>query len=62
MQNTEWLNPRKFEQEFGMSLSTQATYRSKKKIPYTKVGGFIYYSRAKIDTWLLQHSMNTIND
>ncbi|MCX6076019.1 MAG: helix-turn-helix domain-containing protein [Campylobacterales bacterium] len=58
MKNNEWLNPKNFEKEFGMSLSTQATYRSKKKIPYSKIGGFIYYSRAKIDAWLSQHEMN----
>lgn len=56
--NNEWLNPKQFEDEFGISLSTQAQYRSKKKIPYSKVGGFIYYSREKINSWLRQHTID----
>jgi len=56
--NSEWLSPKQFEAEFGISLSTQATYRSKKKIPYSKVGGFIYYSREKINSWLRQHTID----
>jgi len=59
MSNNDWLNPKKFEEEFGISESTQARYRSDKKIPYSKMGNFIYYSRAKIYAWFEQHSFET---
>lgn len=56
MSNNEWLDPKKFEEEFGFSESTQAKYRSESKIPYSKIGGFVFYSRKKINEWLEKHS------
>jgi len=56
MDNTKWLNTETLAQEFGIAGSTQAKMRKEKKIPYSKVGGFIFYSRKKIDEWLEQHS------
>lgn len=58
--NTEWLNPKEFSEEFGMALSTQAKYRSAKKIPYSKIGGFILYSRKKINEWLESHTFEAV--
>lgn len=58
--NTEWINPKEFSKEFGMALSTQAKYRSKKKIPYSKIGGFILYSRKKINEWLESHTFEAV--
>lgn len=55
MSNKDWLNTEQLRIEFGIALSTQAKYRKEKKIPYSKVGGFIYYSRAKINEWLEKH-------
>jgi len=60
MKNSDWLNPKMFVDEFGMSESTQARYRSEKKIPYSKVGGFIYYSRVKIYEWLENHTLEVV--
>ena len=59
MNSEEWFNTETFKEAFGIAISTQAKYRSKKIIPYTKVGGFIYYSRKKINEWLESHSFET---
>ena len=56
MKDTHWLNTKTLEQEFGIAESTQAKYRAEKSIPYSKVGGFIFYSREKIYAWLERHS------
>ncbi len=55
MTNKDWLNTQQLMQEFGIALSTQAKYRREKKIPYSKIGGFVYYSRAKINEWIESH-------
>lgn len=56
MSNNDWLDPKKLEEEFGISTDTQQKYRTEKKIPYSKIGGFIFYSRIKINEWLERHS------
>lgn len=55
--NTEWISPKAFCEEFGMALSTQAKYRREKGLPYSKIGGFILYSRTKIYEWLYKHTI-----
>lgn len=47
-----WLLPIEFEEEFGIKVSTQNKMRMRKAIPYSKIGNFIWYSRAKINKWL----------
>ena len=59
MNNTDFFNTKTLRDEFGIAESTQARYRSLKKIPYLKVGGFIYYSKKKIYEWLENHSFET---
>jgi len=56
MKDGNWLNTETLEVEFGIAKSTQAKYRSEKTIPYSKIGGFIFYSRQKIYEWLERHS------
>lgn len=56
-QQREWINTKQLSEEFGMSEAVQAKYRSKKQIPYSKVGGFIFYKREKIYQWLEKHSV-----
>lgn len=53
----KWLNPHQLEELFGIKISTQNVLRSKKKIPYTKFGGFIYYDIEKINTLLEEHTI-----
>jgi hypothetical protein len=59
MQNKDWINAKMLRAEFGIAESTQAKYRRMKKIPYSKIGGFIFYSRAKIYAWLELHTFET---
>ena len=48
----EWLSPQELYMEFGFSLSTQAKYRQRREIPYSKVGKYIRYNRERINQWL----------
>ena len=53
----EWLNPVEFAEEFGFSIPTQDRMRRERKVPYTKVGRNIRYSRTKINEWLEAHAI-----
>jgi len=59
--NKRWLDPVEFEEEYGISVSTQAKMRmasSSSKIPFSKIGGkFIRYDRLAIDKWLEDHQV-----
>jgi len=58
--NTIWLTPEELYREYGFSLSTQAKYRQKRKIPFAKVGRYIRYNREAIDKWLESNSMEVL--
>jgi len=58
---TRWINTDELEKEYGIKKSTQALYRSKKKIPYAKIGGFIYYDKKRIDEWIESHMVEAVN-
>lgn len=45
----EWLSPKELELEFGIKISTQNKMRMAKKLPYSKLGKFVRYSRTKIN-------------
>ena len=45
----EWLSPLDLEEEFGIKISTQNKMRMAKKLPYSKIGKFVRYSRTKIN-------------
>ncbi len=55
MTEKRWLSPDEFEEEFGMSKSTQAKYRMDRKLPYVKFGGFVKYDRKKINELFEAH-------
>ena len=48
----QWLTPKELQSEYGFSISTQAKYRMDRKIPFSKIGKYIRYSRAGINEWL----------
>lgn len=62
MKNSNWMDTKTLAEEFGIALSTQAKYRANRSIPFSKVGGFIRYSRKKIEAWLENHSMEVRNE
>ena len=53
-----WLSPKEFEEEFGMSISTQEKKRSARLIPYSKFGGMIRYDRFKINALFEEHHID----
>lgn len=48
----EWLSPLELEAEYCFSVSRQARLRMEKKIPFSKIGNYIRYSREAINNWL----------
>lgn len=55
--NERWLTPKQLEEIFSIKISTQHVLRSKKKIPYTKFGGFTFYDIKKINELLEDHAI-----
>ncbi|MDO9305112.1 MAG: helix-turn-helix domain-containing protein [Sulfuricurvum sp.] len=55
--NERWLSPTQLEEMFGIKKKTQDVWRHKKKLPYSKLGGFVYYDIEKIHILLEQHSI-----
>jgi len=53
-----WLTPDDLLKEFGIGLSNQQKLRTNRKIPFSKIGRYIRYDRAKIDTWLENNSID----
>lgn len=51
-ENKRWLTPKDLEIEQKIMTSTQAKYRMKRLIPFSKIGKFIRYDRYEIDKWL----------
>lgn len=49
---TEWLTPQGLEDYYGFSKSRQARLRMEHKIPFSKIGSYIRYSRDEINQWL----------
>lgn len=47
-----WLTPIELEAEYSFSKSRQARLRMEQKIPFSKVGSYIRYSREAINNWL----------
>jgi len=54
---TDWMNPDKLHQDYFISKSTQAKLRMKKRIPYSKIGSMVFYSRSEINEWLKNHKV-----
>ena len=60
IQHKEWLNPHELMELYGIAVNTQAKWRVEKKIPYSKVGKFVRYSKAEINEWLKNHSVRGV--
>ena len=45
----EWLSTMDLESEFGIKISTQNKQRMSGKLPYSKFGKKVFYSRVKIN-------------
>lgn len=60
MKEKRWLSPKNLEQEFEITISTQAKLRMGKKIPFSKIGKFIRYDRILINKWLENHNVTEL--
>jgi hypothetical protein len=54
-----WLKSNEVRKMLGISPGTLQTFRNTGKIPFTKVGGLIYYDAGKIDQ-ILANQMKTV--
>lgn len=52
-----WLTPLDLEGFLDIKIDTQNQYRTNKKIPYHKVGGFVLYNIFEIHIWIESHSV-----
>jgi len=57
VQHIDWLTPDGLEEKLGITKSTQAKLRMRKKIPYVKFGKFVYYDLNEIDELLKTHKI-----
>lgn len=53
-----WLNTKEVAEEYGIAINTQAQYRMRGAIPYSKINRIIRYDRLKLDEWLEKHSIS----
>lgn len=56
----EWLTPGELFEEYKISKSTQSKLRMDRKIPFSKIGKYIRYSRTQINKWLMAHSVEVL--
>jgi len=59
MKNKDYFNTKTLRKAFGIAESTQAKYRALKAIPYSKIGGFIYYKKTEIYAWIDNHTLTS---
>lgn len=54
-----WLTPKDVANEYGISINTQAKYRMRSVIPYSKINRIIRYDRLKLDEWFEKHAIKS---
>ncbi|MDQ7067756.1 MAG: DNA-binding protein [Sulfurimonas sp.] len=47
MTDEKYFNTQTLEEALGISKKSQAKYRADKKIPYSKIGGFVFYKKSR---------------
>ncbi|NLK66137.1 MAG: helix-turn-helix domain-containing protein [Campylobacteraceae bacterium] len=53
-----WLSTKEVAEEYGIAINTQAQYRMRGIIPYSKINRIIRYDRYKLDEWFEKHSID----
>ena len=51
------LTPPDVEQLYSIKVSTQAKNRCLGKLPYIKMGGFIYYKKDELEAFICSHAV-----
>lgn len=54
---TKWINQEQLATLYSINKPTQEKLRSKKQIPYSRIGNHIFYHIDKIDDWIERHSI-----
>lgn len=57
-ENEELLTTQEVEDRYKIPKQTQAFYREKQGLPFTKPGKRILYKKVLLDMWLRQYSVN----
>lgn len=57
-----WVTPEVLEKELKIKENTQNSWRSNKKIPYAKLGAFIFYDVDEINEWIASHRVVKLGD
>jgi hypothetical protein len=55
--NNKWVTPKQLEEMFAIKQKTQAKKRIRGELPYSKLGGFVYYDLEKIYALLEDHAV-----
>lgn len=55
--NNRWVTPKQLEEMFAIKQKTQAKKRIRGELPYSKLGGFVYYDLEKIYALLENHAV-----
>ncbi|WP_289029264.1 helix-turn-helix domain-containing protein [uncultured Algoriphagus sp.] len=54
----KWLKSRDVQRLLGISSGTLQTLRNQEKIPFTRLGGVIYYDRQELEKCLKENDQN----
>lgn len=57
-----WINPKELEERYHIKWNTQSKWRmknSKIKIPFSKIGKFVFYEINEIEKWLKDHAIRS---
>jgi len=58
IKQNRWLTPKDVVQEYGISINTQAKYRMRGLIPFSKINKIIRCDRTKLDEWFEYHAID----
>ena len=53
----DWINPIELNEEFGITITTQNRLRRERKLPFSRIGRQIRYSRERINKWFEEHQV-----
>ena len=59
---TDWIRSAEVQDMLNCSSSTLQNFRAKNILPYTKLGGTLYYDRSEIERILKENKNEQIND
>ena len=52
-----WLCPKGLAALYPFKVNSQDKLRADRKLPHSKIGGYILYDRARVDKWIIEHEV-----